>query len=233
MDNLRKHLCEACVQCADNYRAAVYNMWIVPVRARFAMATLRQVRYGWSMRALALSVALLCASCGGGGGATAPEHPKGPQVSELETFFPLEDGKVYAYLGKGDATMLVVLRVARKEPSKGALRSSNAERVFTIQKDSIARVGGGTVLKMPIAIGTAFAGDHGGAATIEETNVSLDVPAGHYTGCIRTVEKPSVTYTGTTSTTFCPGVGIVKLEVQAGEQTERMELQSYGDPVKI
>jgi hypothetical protein len=140
---------------------------------------------------------------------------------------------VYAYVTKGEASMLNVLHVARKEPGKGSLRASNSERIFLIQADTIKRVGGGTVLKMPVALGTAFTGDHGGATTIEEVDVTIEVPAGRYTGCIRTLEKPSAVYTATTKTTFCPNVGIVRLEVQGADRTEAMELQSYGDPVKI
>jgi hypothetical protein len=177
-------------------------------------------------------VASVCACGGASNTGAAIAAPNANQVSELETFFPLVDGKVYAYVTK-EGGMLNVLRVARKEPGKGSLRASNSERVFVVQKDSMARVGGGTVLKMPIALGTAFAGDHGGATTIEEVDVTIEVPAGRYTGCIRTVEKPSAVYTATTKTTFCPNVGIVRLEVQGPEHTEAMELQSYGDPVKI
>jgi hypothetical protein len=183
------------------------------------------------MRTALIFLALV--ACGGSNAPTA-EAPKAAQASSLERYFPLEDGKVYAYVSKGaQGQVLNVLRVVRKEPGKGALRASNAERVFTIAPDAITRVGGGLVLKAPLQLGTQFSGDHGGATSIEEVDVTVEVPAGTYKECIRTVEKPSATYPATTRTTFCPNVGIVRLEVQSAEATEAMELQSYGDPVKI
>jgi hypothetical protein len=184
--------------------------------------------------ATVLGFGLLAIACGGGGAEVKSPQGKAPQVSELERYFPLQDGKVYAYASKGtEGTALNVLRVVRKEPGKGALRGSNSEKVFAIQKDSIARVGGGTILKAPLALGTTFTGDRGGATSVDEVDVSIEVPAGKYTGCIRTLEKPTTVFPGTTRTTFCPGVGIVRLEVQSGDGSEAMELQSYGDPVKI
>jgi hypothetical protein len=184
---------------------------------------------------IAVVASLQCAfACGGPAKDVEAAGSNKAALSPLESFFPLENGKVYAYVAKGaEGSLLTVLRVERKNPERGSLKSSNAERIFTFGKDSIERVGGGTLLKMPLQTGTNFKGEHGGITVIEDTDVSLDVPAGHFANCLRTVEQASASYPGITKVTFCPGVGIVKLEVQGSSATELMELQSYGDPVKI
>jgi hypothetical protein len=183
---------------------------------------------------IAMACSLLGLACGGPAkeGEVASGVKSAP--SSLETYFPLENGKVYAYIAKGaEGSLLTVLRVERKSPERGSMKSSNAERIFTFGKDAIERVGGGTLLKLPLQNGTHFKGEHGGTTVIEDTDVSLDVPAGHFANCLRTVEQHSVSYPAITKVTFCPGIGIVKLEVQGSGATELMELQSYGDPVKI
>jgi hypothetical protein len=165
--------------------------------------------------------------------------PGAPLVSELERFFPLVDGKLYAYLGRSDGAgangvqSLVVLRVERKGRDRGILRGSSLERTFLFADKSVSRVGGGMVLALPLREGAVFLGDHGGRTTIAETSANIDAPSGHYSGCLRTEEEPSLTYAAKVLTTFCPGVGIVRLEVVAPNGKEVLELQSYGDPVVI
>jgi hypothetical protein len=59
------------------------------------------------------------------------------------------------------------------------------------------------------------------------------VPAGKFAGCIRTVEEAKLAAaTRTTTTTFCPGVGITTLQIE-GEQEgtsvlQRIALKSFG-----
>jgi hypothetical protein len=48
-----------------------------------------------------------------------------------------------------------------------------------------------------------------------------------------TIEERGGDVRATYTTTFCPDVGIVLLEVDAGMQSERAELRSYGPPVFI
>jgi hypothetical protein len=187
-----------------------------------------------ALRIIAVCTLLInLAGCGGASSEAKSGTGRGAEGSRLESFFPLVDGKVYAYVAKAtEGPMLTVLRVVRKEPGKASLKSSNAERVFVISQEAIERVGGGSVLRLPLQIGASFKGDHG-TVVIEDTDVSVEVPAGHYTGCLRTVEKPTAGFPITTKTILCPGVGIVKLERSGGDQMELLELQSYGDPVKI
>jgi hypothetical protein len=187
------------------------------------------------MRLLPFLVLLASSALACGGEGPAPQTPKAPELPELERYFPLVDGKLFAYLSHGETggTTLLVLRVERKSPGRGALKGTSSTREFVITASSIDRVGGGTVLKLPLKEGTSFVGDHGGRATIVETELSVDVAAGHYTHCLRTEEEPTPMAPGKTRTTFCPDVGVVRLEVTSGDRNEAIELQSYGDPVTI
>ncbi len=106
-----------------------------------------------------LALALSLAACGGE--APAPKAPAAPPLAELERYFPLVDGKLFAYLSHGETggTTLVVLRVERKSPGRGSLKGTSSTRDFTVTANSIDRVGGGTVLKLPLKEGTAFVGE--------------------------------------------------------------------------
>jgi hypothetical protein len=155
--------------------------------------------------------------------------------SALETYFPMVDGKLYAYLAHGETggQTLIVLKVERKSTARGTLRGASLERAFTFSETSVTRVGGGTVLALPLQEGAVFKGDHGGRTRIADMNVSIRTQGGVYTHCLRTEEEASGSSKVQTRTTFCPEVGVVRLEVVGSTGSETMELQSYGDPVVI
>jgi hypothetical protein len=174
-------------------------------------------------------------ACGGNESPPPATAGKSVQYSELETYFPLVDGKLYAYLGhtEGSPNTLVVFKVERKSKERGVLKGTAIERAFIVKEDSISRVGGGTVLQKPLREGTSFLGDHGGRTTITEMGVAFEGPSGRYSGCLRTEEEPTPMFPGRTRTTFCPGIGVVRLEVIGAAKGDLLELQSYGDPVRI
>ena len=64
-------------------------------------------------------------------------------------------------------------------------------------------------------------------------NQNVEVPAGRFAGCIQTVEEAKLAAaTRTTTTVFCPGVGITTLQIE-GEQEgtsvlQRLNLKSFG-----
>ena len=71
-------------------------------------------------------------------------------------------------------------------------------------------------------------------AKIAAVDASVEVPAGKYSGCVRTLEEggalpPAKRY----ETTYCPGIGMVLLVVSAPVGQGRAELKSYGKPVVI
>lgn len=152
----------------------------------------------------------------------------------MDAFFPLEDGRIYAYeTREGADTGLLVAKVRRADATHGELRLSNATKRFVYERDGVRYEGGSYILKTPLSVGTSWPGEHGGTTTIESVDAAVTVPAGKYTSCVRTVEKggrpPGSIYTNT----YCPTVGMVLLEVSAMGNEASAALKSYGFPVKF
>ena len=72
-----------------------------------------------------------------------------------------------------------------------------------------------------------------GKVRVTSVQESVVVPAGRFSGCIQTVEQAQLAAaTRTTTTVFCPGVGITTLQIE-GEQDgtsvlQRLQLKSFG-----
>jgi hypothetical protein len=61
----------------------------------------------------------------------------------------------------------------------------------------------------------------------------VKVAAGSYAGCVQTTEEGGRPPGSRYVSTYCPGVGMVLLEVTAAGGQAKAELKSYGFPVKI
>lgn len=189
------------------------------------------------MKHLAYFVVLL-AACGSSspdakGPAPAPVASSG---SPVETYFPLEQGKMYTYATRdGAENGTISLRVERGDATHGKLVvvGTRSAKRFVYEKDGVAYEGGAYVLKAPIEVGTSWPGEHGGTAKIAKTDLSMKVGDKTYGSCIQTVEDgtrpPGSRYT----TTYCPGVGMVLFEVVTNEGDARGELKSYGAPIEM
>ena len=159
--------------------------------------------------------------------------------SSIERFFPLVDGMVYSYITVnevGDQGLLVA-RVHRADAFHGELRFPSGAKVFELAPDGVlihARGGEPTyVLKLPVQVGTSWRGEHGGQSRIVDASASIDTPAGHYEGCVLTLEERLGDKPTRYSTTFCPQVGVVQIEVAAGANYERAALKSYAPPMRM
>jgi hypothetical protein len=97
----------------------------------------------------------------------------------------------------------------------------------------LAGAQGGYVLKGPLAVGTIWQGEHGGQSRILKVDAAADPPAGHYDGCVQTLEERTGDRPTRWSTTFCPNVGVVLLEVATGSNYERAALKSYAPPMRM
>lgn len=152
----------------------------------------------------------------------------------VERYFPLEEGRLYHYVtNDGGETGMLVVRVHRADATHGELRLSNTQKRFVYGPTGVAYEGGATILANPLSEGASWPGEHGGTTTLTSLDVSVTVPAGTYARCARTVERggrvPDAEYT----TTYCPDVGMVLLEVRAAGAEARAELKSYGAPVDL
>lgn len=183
-----------------------------------------------------LSFALVVlTACGDGGKPPAsPVGTGGATAGTVTTFFPLEEGKIYSYTttASGETGMLVA-KVHRTDATHGELRMSNSTKRFIVTPESVAYEDGRVLLKTPLDVGAAWPGEHGGTTKITSTDATAKVPAGAYAGCIQTVEEggrpPGSRYT----TTYCPGIGMVLLEVAAAGDEAKAELKSYASPVVL
>ncbi|MBS2019733.1 MAG: hypothetical protein JST00_43120 [Deltaproteobacteria bacterium] len=184
---------------------------------------------------LFLTLVPVSIACGDGKPPESPATASKPQSnSSAEVYFPLEEGKIYSYATNDNGeTGMLVAKVHRTDPAHGELRLSNATKRFVFSPEGVAYDTGLFILKAPIEVGTSWPGEHGGTTKITSTDAAPKVPAGSYSGCVQTVEEggrpPGSRYT----TTYCPGVGMVLLEVAFGGAESRAELKSYALPMKI
>jgi hypothetical protein len=154
--------------------------------------------------------------------------------SEAERYFPLEEGKLYNYVTtEGGESGMLVARVHRTDRTHGELRLSNATKRFVFDRDGVHYDGGAFILKNPVDLHASWPGEHGGTTRIASVSAAPKVLAGTYSGCVQTVEEggrpPGSRYTST----YCPGVGMVLLEVTGAGGSARAELKTYGAPVKL
>lgn len=137
---------------------------------------------------------------------------------------PLEDGMVYSFATRSDGsseTGLLVIEVGRTG-SLVKLKSGARTQLLQLEADGVRHAGGGYLLKKPLVPGTQFKGEFG---TVRITRVALtvDVPAGHFMGCLETVEaRTEGQVTQSSTKVFCPDVGIVSLHTEARSGAEEL-----------
>lgn len=168
--------------------------------------------------------------------ADAPNAPAkvAASGSSVEQYFPLEEGRLYSYVTtEGTETGMLVAKVHRTDATHGELRLSNATKRFVYSPAGVAYDNGLFILKAPLEVGATWPGEHGGTTRVASVDAAPKVQAGSYSGCVQTVEEGGRPPGSKFVTTYCPGVGMVLLEVQAAGGEARAELKSYGAPVKI
>jgi hypothetical protein len=189
------------------------------------------------------SVVLLCmlTACGGGAATgKAGVNPSDLPQNELTRYLPLTDDTVYTYQTRSEQTGetgLLMLEISRPQPRLAELRVAGRVRRLEIKDDAIRHTNGGAVLALPLRKGARWFGQDG---PVEVTAVDLTakVPAGQYTGCIETLESGGHPEQGRrTTTVYCPGVGIVKLVIEATSEgdpvSEVAELVTFGPRVHV
>lgn len=156
--------------------------------------------------------------------------------TQIERYFPLIDGHIFNYATENESGErgILIARVHRTDATHGELLFPTGKKRFLYTPEGIRiEPSGDFVLAAPLTPGATFRGQNGGRARIEDVAVVMDVRAGSYQGCIRVVEERGGDRPARYATTFCPDVGIVAIEAQAGTNLERAELVSAGPPVTI
>lgn len=152
----------------------------------------------------------------------------------METYFPLEEGRLYNYaISANGSPGMLVSKVHRTDASHGELRSSSDTQRFVYSAEGVAKETGAFLLKAPLEVGKTWPGEHGGTTRVATTDAAPKVLAGTYSSCVQTIEEGGAVPGAKYASTYCPGVGLVLLEVTAPGNDIRAELKSYGFPVKI
>lgn len=155
----------------------------------------------------------------------------------IERYFPIVHDHRWVYDTTNDDGRrdTLIVRARRISAAEGELVVPRGARHFSYMREGVAFVdrGAAFVLKTPLAVGTTWRGEHGGISRIETVGAAITVAAGRFENCVVTIEERGGDVRATYTTTFCPDVGIVVLDVDAGMQHERAELRSYGPPVFI
>lgn len=128
---------------------------------------------------------------------------------------------------------MLVAKVHRTDATHGELRLSNATKRFVFSSEGVAYDTGAFILRGPVAVGTSWPGEHGGTTRIASIDAAPKVPAGTYASCVQTIEEGGRPPGSKYVTTYCPGVGMVLLEIRVAAGEAKAELKSYGAPVKI
>jgi hypothetical protein len=187
------------------------------------------------VRILVLATALVLISCSDPKRASTPAAAaKVSGVSSVEPYFPLEEGRIYNYVTtENGETGMLIAKVHRTDAAHGELRLSNATKRFVYGADSVGYDGGATLLKGPLDVGASWPGEHGGTTRVVTTSASPKVPAGAYSACVQTIEEGGRLAGAKFATTYCPGVGMVLLEINVAGGEARAELKSYAPPFRI
>jgi len=183
--------------------------------------------------ALCLAVLASAVACASTNRNAAPDTIYlGPHdVSEAQLYMPLENGTVYSYdtrtqSGEHGVMTIQVLHATRGQVDVAV--GGRTERLISLV-DGIRLAEGGYYLKSPLTKDHSWEGRLG-TVRVADTQEELSVPAGHFTGCVRTIEEArELRAKQTISSVYCPHVGLVMLDVKlSGKGNETAVLRSFG-----
>jgi hypothetical protein len=127
----------------------------------------------------------------------------------------------------------LVMQVHRPRGNLVELNVAGKVRRLELKPDGVAIATGGWLLKQPFTVGSSYQG-LSGRVTVVSVDRTVDVPAGHFTGCIETEESTATTVT---RTDYCRAAGITRLVVEGeinGElRREIAELRFHGPRIDL
>lgn len=184
------------------------------------------------LSALIAIVASGCAAAPAASPSTAASAP----VSELTQYAPFENDTVFSYATYIEETNergLAVFEIKRPRPELAELSlAGQVRKRYYFEPGGVRSSHGGYLLKSPLELNAEWRGDDG-MVKVTNVNLSVDVPAGKFAGCLQTVEDARLgPATRRTTTVFCPGVGITVLEINAEQEgtsvLQRLSLKAFG-----
>lgn len=165
-------------------------------------------------------------------------HGQAEELPIQEVYFPLHDGHIFHYIVRGQdgRSGFLINKVARHDET-ATLTSGDLVQHLTIRSNGVYNEAGHYVVKLPMKVGAEWSGQSG-VVRVVRAGQKVETGAGKFVECVVTREETQGTVEiRTVETTFCPNVGLVRLEVQAlGEQVTAVELatlQYYGPPIDV
>ena len=196
----------------------------------------------WFVRALGVAVASVsCAAACAAPPKPAPAPPPDDNIKNPALrYMPLEADTVFTYDTQSEGRSehgLLIVQVSRPREGRADLRMGSKTERLQIESDAIAHVEGGYLLKAPFAVGATWRSKNGSVRVVA-VDEEVKVPAGSFTGCMRTVEDTKVSGTARSVTSvFCAHVGLVSLEATGGSEDgagrETAILKSFGPRVNL
>lgn len=188
---------------------------------------------------VAASVPFICsASC-----ASAPKlipnvDGAAEELPREEVYFPLHDGHIFQYTVRGQDGRdgFLITKVARRDET-ATLTTGERVTHLTVRGDGIYNDSGYYLLKLPLHVGAEWSGSRG-VVSVVRVGQDVETGAGKFVECVVTREVTQGTVEiRTAEMTFCPNVGLVRLEVKAlGDELTQVELatlQYYGPPIDV
>ncbi len=172
----------------------------------------------WRAAAAAVAAIAAASGCAGANPVVPPPLPATP--AEAAALYPLELGFRWAYdIEKGGERILAVYEVVERSGDTAQVQAGDQRLAYKTDAQGIARFDGGEigdyVLRNPIELGAQWSlGD--GKAKVVAVGEELTLDAGKFSGCA-TVEESRTDPVRLVRTTFAPGVGPVRLEVQLAD----------------
>ncbi len=179
---------------------------------------------------------LLLAVCGCAEAPTphAPSQEAAPPT-RLQELLPLENDTVSQFetTSDGGPPGMFVLEIGRPRADLAELKIAGRVQRLLVDSKRIRHAVGGTLLEEPLTEGHHFRGSFG-QVTIVDVDHTIEVPAGKFSHCLVTIEESTHPKKRATST-FCPGVGLVSLTVEAfggGGELLKNRLMMHGPRFK-
>ncbi|HEX4341509.1 MAG TPA: hypothetical protein VH062_36620 [Polyangiaceae bacterium] len=184
-------------------------------------------------RALLLAAAALQVTACGGHSQRQPEteYLEPEEKSEADRYMPLRNDAVYRYdtrSATGETGMMTIqIRRTGKE-TLDLWMGGHLEHVRT-DRTGIRLFDGAYILKTPLQTGDTWTGALG-VVRVTGVNEEVSVPAGHFSGCLRTEERGTGLQARSTILAFyCPHVGLTRLDHFEGQKThETAALRQFG-----
>lgn len=141
--------------------------------------------------------------------------PAGAPRAGAASCFPLEAGFAWSYAvdtGTGVDT-LAIARVVGGDCARASVSTNGGEAVvYERRSDGVFLPDDGVyLLRDPLELGASWPSRGGRVATIIGADETVETPAGAFSGCV-TVEERGGDEARIVRTTFCPGIGPVRVE---------------------